>query len=898
MKHLYMICQFCLLLVVALPTRTMGNSVVISEFMAINSSLLTDEDGHFSDWIEIYNASFETVHLKGWFLTDRADRLTKWAFPDISISAGQYMVVFASEKNRTNPSLPLHTNFKLSGTGEFLAIVQPDSTLSHAYQPTFPAQRQNVSFGLYHGQEVFFTNPTPGQANKPGNLPFAPQFSVGRGYYTQAFEVTLTVPVPGNNIYYTLNGTRPTTSNALLYTSPIRITTTTPLSAVVIDHAGNSSEIITHTYLFINDIIKQPKAPAGYPTDWRHEGAATAIAADYEMDQRVVTHANYRDLWPSVMHSIPTVSVVTDIGNLFSNKNNAITGGIYIYTGRPSSVGTGWVRPASAEYFDPNTGKQFQINCGLELHGGNSRNPGNSPKHGFKLRFRSIYGPPKLHFNLFEESTATNEFNSLVLRAGYNYTWVKNSVAQQTPAQYLQDSWSKNTQLAMNQLSAHEKFVHLYLNGLYWGMYNISEHLTNDFMESYLPGREEDFDIVKERHMVSSGNIDAWNALRNQITGVETNVNYQRIQGKTADGTTDPSIPNLIEIDNYIDYMLINYYIANQDWDTNNWLVARNRVHNHSGFRFFCWDTETSMINVNDNRIITGTAGNPAAFMQHLRKNSDFRVRLADRIKQHLIDEGGALTPQETAKRYAALAAEIDLAIIGESARWSDWFPPHNPYTKTGHWIPRRNELMSQYFPQRTNILLNQLRTSGMYPSIQAPQFSHPQGTYNQSIQLSISGTGGTLFYTTDGTDPRLQMVNTPSNQAITYASPLSIAQTTTVKARIRSATEWSALSEATFTIQPVSGYPHLTDNLLSLNASPNPFQSNTRIQMNVPVSGELKVHIYDLRGQLIDVLYAGVAPTGLFELTWVPNRQLPQGMYICRVVIANKHAVLKIMKH
>ncbi len=876
--------------------QAQSGTIIISEFMAINNRNLVDEDNQYNDWVEIFNTSEETVNLEGWFLTDKSDNLIKWKFPAVSLEAGKYLVIFASEKNRKVPGATLHTNFKLSGTGEFLAIVQPDTIISHAFLPTFPAQRQDVSYGLFRGQEVYFGNPTPGTENQAGNLPFAPAFSVGRGYYSQPFDVILSAPASVGKIYYTLNGARPTRANATIYISPIRITTTTPLSAVVIDDAGNSSEVITHTYLFLNDVLKQPKAPAGYPTDWRHDKATTAVPADYEMDQRVVTHADYKNDWQVVMNSIPTVSFVTDISNLFSNVNNASTGGIYIYTGKPSAVGVGWVRPASAEYFDPKTGQQFQINCGLELHGGNSRNPANSPKHGFKLRFQSIYGPPKLNFNLFDENTATNVFNSLVFRAGYNYTWVKNAVAQQTPAQYIQDSWSKNTQQAMGQLSAHEKFVHLYLNGLYWGLYNISEHLTNDYMESYLPGNEEDFDVIKEKQEVGAGTIDAWNALRSQITGVESNANYQRIQGKNPDGTPNPAFLNLLEVDNYIDYMLINYYIANMDWDANNWTVARNRMRNDFGFRFFCWDTETSMLNVNENRIITGTAGNPAAFMQFLKRNTDFKVRIADRIKKHLLDTGGALTPAEVAKRYRALADEIDMAIIGESARWSDWFPPFNPYTKFGHWIPRKNDLLNNYFPQRTNILMNQLRTAGLYPTLNAPQFSHPGGVYGQKFNLSMTSSTGTIFYTTDGTDPRMEIANTVSNNALTYNAPITVETSRTIKARTKNSTEWSAISEAIYTIDPYSAVTSPNAGILTARNFPNPFNASTKISIELPVTEDLRVAIYDLQGRLVEELYNGIAYSGTFEVEWHAVNTT-SGMYICRINYGEETTHLKILK-
>ncbi|MDD5185089.1 MAG: chitobiase/beta-hexosaminidase C-terminal domain-containing protein, partial [Paludibacter sp.] len=203
--------------------------------MAVNSNNITDEDGDHSDWLEIYNNSDSIINLGGWYLTDKAENLKEWQFPSITIAKGAYRIIFASDKNRTDPTKPLHTNFKLSGSGEFLAISEPDTTISFSYSPLFPAQRQDVSYGIYQGQQVFFTTATPGVENVFGSLPFAPNFSVTRGFFKTAFDVMLTLPGGDGQIYYTINGSRPTKTSGTLYTTPIHITTTTPLSAITVN---------------------------------------------------------------------------------------------------------------------------------------------------------------------------------------------------------------------------------------------------------------------------------------------------------------------------------------------------------------------------------------------------------------------------------------------------------------------------------------------------------------------------------------------------------------------------------------------------------------------------------------------------------------------------------------
>ncbi len=137
-----------LCLVPAVPCSAQRVSVVISEFVAFNTSGLRDEDGEFSDWIELFNASNREVNLEGWVLTDSIDSPFKWIFPDVTIGPRQFLVVFASLKNRAMPGSELHTNFALERNGEFLALLTPDGDFATAFRPGFPFQMRDVSYGL------------------------------------------------------------------------------------------------------------------------------------------------------------------------------------------------------------------------------------------------------------------------------------------------------------------------------------------------------------------------------------------------------------------------------------------------------------------------------------------------------------------------------------------------------------------------------------------------------------------------------------------------------------------------------------------------------------------------------------------------------------------------------
>jgi hypothetical protein len=123
--------------------------VVISEFMASNFRTLADEDGDYSDWVELYNAGREEVDLNGWFLTDDAAQLTKWRLPGTNLPPNQHLVIFASGKSRRTAGRPLHTNFKLDPGGEYLGLVEPGGTrVAFAYEPAYPIQVASVSYGV------------------------------------------------------------------------------------------------------------------------------------------------------------------------------------------------------------------------------------------------------------------------------------------------------------------------------------------------------------------------------------------------------------------------------------------------------------------------------------------------------------------------------------------------------------------------------------------------------------------------------------------------------------------------------------------------------------------------------------------------------------------------------
>ena len=153
-------------------------TVVISEFMADNDTGIVDSYGNHSDWIELRNSGNEAMDVSGWYLTDDADDLSKWRLPSITLDADEHLLVFASGENERQQGAQLHTNFKLSAGGEYLALVEADaSTVASEFAPEYPSQTADVSYGrsVDLGQVGFFLNPTPGKLNSEAPIADASQ---------------------------------------------------------------------------------------------------------------------------------------------------------------------------------------------------------------------------------------------------------------------------------------------------------------------------------------------------------------------------------------------------------------------------------------------------------------------------------------------------------------------------------------------------------------------------------------------------------------------------------------------------------------------------------------------------------------------------------------------------
>ena len=233
-------------------TVSASSALMLTEFMADNQRTLNDEDGDSTDWIEVHNAGAETASLTGWFLTDDPAAPSKWAFPEIELAGGGYLVVFASDKNRVQPGAPLHTNFKLASRDGYLALVDPGGRIVSDFGAAYPPQVTDASYGRVPGAAQalgFFTKPTPGAPNLSSGPGFGPEveFSRSGGLFTNAFSLTLSASLANAVIRYTLDGNLPTNSS-LLYQGPIAVT--------------NSMQVRARTYA--EGLLPGPPRSEGY----------------------------------------------------------------------------------------------------------------------------------------------------------------------------------------------------------------------------------------------------------------------------------------------------------------------------------------------------------------------------------------------------------------------------------------------------------------------------------------------------------------------------------------------------------------------------------------------------------------------------------------------------------
>ncbi|MFM2160490.1 MAG: hypothetical protein RLZZ383_2 [Pseudomonadota bacterium] len=623
--------------------------------------------------------------------------------------------------------------------------------------------------------------PVPGDPPAPwSDPPFeaigeAPAlFDRPHGVYDAPFALTLT-PVDGTEIRYTLDGADPTGPNALAYTGPISIDHTVAVRAVRMANGAAVGRPQTRTYVLPATLPAQ-QAPPTYPTAWWTADETGPYVADYGLDPDVTASSAWTDAAATLFRDAPILSVTLDPDALFGPN------GIHE---NPTEQGVAWEREASFEVFGD--GLDTTVRCGLRIQGGAGRRPDRSPKKSFRVAFRSDYGTSRLESPLFPDSPIAS-FDTLVLRAGYNRTWVHFEETGRQRAQYLHERYTMDLGRASGTLAPHVRLVHLFLNGLYWGVYQLEERPDEAFQADYLGGSEDDYDSINAGFL-NGGDLVAWDEL------------LRRVRLDLADPANYASVEAMLDIDDFIAYMLVNLTLGNADWPDKNWWAGRLRTDD-AKWRFFLWDGELTLPSTTGVYTDVDAPNGPGEIFQALRANADFNRRFGDRVEA-LLYHDGALSSGALVQTWSGLAPLAYPTLVGESARWGDHWRDDRAtvgaglYTYEANWLPEHARVRDTVLPRRVDVAVADFVAKGLYPTTPAPLLAPFGGPLAADARVSLQGEGD-VWYTLDGTDPR-GADDEPSPNALRSTGALVLQAPVTVHARTRNAEGWSARIEATF---------------------------------------------------------------------------------------------------
>ncbi len=676
----------------------------------------------------------------------------------------------------------------------------------------------------------YFDTATPGYANGEAVAGFLerPEFGTPHGFYDVAQTVSITAPDPAATVVYTTDGSTPAVDAALavtngtLYTGPLTISSTTTLRAMAFRTDYVPSPVTASSYIFVDDVIQQ--SPNGeVPFGWPASGAVNGQVMDYGIDPDILSLYGEEAVKDSLL-SLPAFSITTDLENLFDAATGIYVNGDY--------RGEEWERLSTVELVNPVGDEGFVANAGLRIRGGFSRG-GWNPKHAFRLYFRSEYGDAKLDYALFGDEGA-DEFDVLDLRTSQNYSWAAQGNVQNT---FVREVFARDLQGDLGDYYTRSDYCHLYINGVYWGLYQTQERAEEHYAESYMGGDEDDYDVVKASLFdgggteINEGNDIAWRQLFDYGQALATNPTanadvYWTMQGLNPDGTRNQSLPVLLDVDNLVNYMLLIIYTGGFDSGLsrfaddnygNNWFGMYNRVAADEGFQFFMHDNEHSLgadDPVHGSQYIDRTGPfnngnqdnfymfNPVYLHQDLLAHPEYQQQFIDHVQVCFLNDG-PMTVDASLARFMARVDEVEPAIIAEAARWGD-MRVSTPFNKTD-WQNEIEWLVNTYFPGRGTTVYSQLYADGLYRA--APTFNLYGGSVPSGFRLTMYAPVGTIYFTTDGvTDPR-DIGGGVNSTATLYTDPVVISSTTTVMARRYYGDEiWSGLVEATFVVDTIPG--------------------------------------------------------------------------------------------
>ncbi|MCD8005532.1 MAG: CotH kinase family protein [Oscillospiraceae bacterium] len=560
-------------------------ALVINEVCADNDESLTDSDGDSPDWIEIYNPTSKAVSLEGVGVSDSKKKPFKWTLPDVTIKAGGYLIIYCSDKDTTENG-ELHTNFKLSGGSETVYLTAADGTLIDSVE--LPDVKTDLTYGRYPNGTGDFTvlTATPGKSNANATkIVSAPTFSKESGFYDESFKLTITAE-SGTTIYYTTDGSTPTTSSTK-YSGSINIK----------DRSSQSA-----TYMYIKGTTVDESSEFFPSTKFEQGTVVRAIAVDSSGNVSDVATATYfigEDI-SEKYDNVSVISVVIDPDDLYDDETGIYVAGNVFSEWRKSNPtgsldgstpanynqrGIEWERDAHIDYFE-DTALSFAVDCGVRIHGGWSRD---SQQKSLKFYMRSEYGDSTLEYDLFENNTSEYDgteilsYRKFVIRNGGNDSF----------SLKFKDAWTQSLVTDFNFATQADELVICFLNGEYWGVYTLNEIYDDNYVESHYGVPSDDVIMMKagELEEGEDGEEDLLSDAIKYITSHDMSVDKYYEEAC-----------ELFDMESFADYMAVEIYIGNQDWLWGNWACWRSRstdmtdsTYQDGKWRFMLYDTEYSM---------------------------------------------------------------------------------------------------------------------------------------------------------------------------------------------------------------------------------------------------------------------------------------------------------------
>ena len=608
--------------------------VHINEVMAENLTTQTDEDGEYSDWIELYNSSDRVIHLKDFGLSDAEDDPFRWRFPDVHIGAGEHLLIFASRKDRRDAGgAYLHTNYQIQATGETVVLTHPSGfTLDRLHTGRLAP---DMSVGRYPDGDAqsryFFTEATPGGANAQDyylSYTPAPRVSLSGGFYEEPVTVTIEPPSPQAEIRYTLSGKEPS-GRFTGYTEPLQLSETTQLRPQRYEegqeYTGKPIEITETTVLRVK-AYEEGKLPS------------TAVNHSYFIGTE---------------HTLPVVSIMVDPDEMFHPVHGIYERGVDATQPFPYTDANFWQPielPIHLELYEESGKKGFAFDMGLRIAGQFSRT---MDQKSFNVFARNIYGYNEFKYPFFpdfypEKPLANKAITLRTSGQDADYSKIRD---------IMMTSLLKDTGL---DYQAHRQAV-LYINGAYWGIYNIRERINEHFL-AYNHGVDADkIDLLQGDGWVRAGSSAHYFdmlrfARRHDMSQPE---NYAYVQSQ-------------MDVINFIDFWVSNIYFTQTDPNIRFWREQRPE----GKWRWIVFDLDWGFwdehITYNTLGAVTAAEGTSWArigthLLRNLMDNTQFRETFVERTAHYLND---VFNTQRVLERIDRLAANIETEVERDFARW------------------------------------------------------------------------------------------------------------------------------------------------------------------------------------------------------------------------------------